>query len=104
MKVLLEALLGIAFVLGVAFLYFRLGLAPVATAAPPMPFEATIPNMALAGRIAKEAPSRVPITADEANFRGRSALSRELRCVSRPTRPTAGPDRNRHVPETSAVF
>ncbi len=65
---LLGFVLGIALVCAGAYLYFSLGFAPVATAAPPMPFEEKMANMALHARIAKEAPSGVPVPADETNF------------------------------------
>jgi len=48
--------------------YFRLGLAPVATAAPPMMFETALAKAALHARIRKEMPTRSPINADEANL------------------------------------
>jgi thiosulfate dehydrogenase len=43
--------------------YLKLGLAPVATAAPPLPFERMVTKMALHARIDKEAPVSVPIKA-----------------------------------------
>jgi len=69
MKTLLLGLvLGIVFVFGGAYLYFSLGWAPVAASAPPMPFEEKMASMALHARLAKEAPSRVPVPADETNL------------------------------------
>ena len=41
--------------------YLKLGLAPVATAAPPLPFERMVTKMALNARIDKEAPTSSPI-------------------------------------------
>jgi mono/diheme cytochrome c family protein len=43
--------------------YLRLGLAPVATSAPPLPFERLVTKTALNARIDKEAPVSVPIKA-----------------------------------------
>src|ERR1700688_1265860 len=78
MKTLLFGLvLGVAGVAAGAYLYFRLGYAPVATSAPPMPFEERMAKMALQARIAKEAPSTVPIPADEANLLAGAQLYRE---------------------------
>ncbi len=78
MKTLLLGLvLGIALVCAGAYLYFSLGFAPVATAAPPMPFEEKMANMALHARIAKEAPSGVPVPADETNFIAGAQIYRE---------------------------
>lgn len=52
----------------VVYFYFSLGIAPVATSAPPMPFEKTFARMALHARLDKEVPKSVPITADEAAY------------------------------------
>ena len=48
--------------------YFSAGLAPVATAAAPMPFEKRLAKMALNARIKKEMPTTVPFQPDEANL------------------------------------
>ncbi len=66
----------IAVVVGAA-LYFGLGLAPVATSAPPLPFERLLAGMALHSRIAKEMPSQAPIPADEANLLAGAKIYRE---------------------------
>ena len=50
------------------FFYLRLGYAPVATAAPPLPLERYITQSALHARIAKELPASEPVAATEANF------------------------------------
>ena len=60
-----------------AALYFGLGMAPVATSAPPMPFERLLAGMALHSRIAKEMPSQVPIPVDEANLTAGAKVYRE---------------------------
>src|SRR5579859_6942234 len=74
---LLGFVLGIVLVFVGAYVYFSQGLAPVATSAPPMPFEAKMASMALHARIAKEAPSGVPVPADEANLTAGAELYRE---------------------------
>lgn len=74
---LLGFVLGIVLVFGGAYLYFSQGLAPVATSAAPMPFEAKMANMALHARIAKEAPSGVPVPADETNLMAGAQVYRE---------------------------
>jgi thiosulfate dehydrogenase len=51
-----------------AYLYFAAGLAPVATAAAPMPFEKTLATTALHARLAKEMPKAVPIEPSETNL------------------------------------
>ena len=50
------------------YLYFALGMAPVATSAPPMPFEKSLARMALHARLKKEMPTEVPVPANEANL------------------------------------
>jgi len=74
---LLGLILGVSVVCAGAYLYFSLGYAPVATSAPPMPFEERMAKMALHARIAKEAPSGVPVPADELNLIASAQLYRE---------------------------
>lgn len=50
------------------YLYFAMGIAPVATAASPIPFERMLAHKALEVRLEKEMPKSVPITADEGNY------------------------------------
>jgi thiosulfate dehydrogenase len=52
----------------VVYVYFATGIAPVATSAPPMPFEKKLASMALHARLEKEMPTQIPIPADEANL------------------------------------
>jgi thiosulfate dehydrogenase len=67
-KFLIGLILGlIAFPVCVYF-YFSSGSAPVATAAPPMPFEKTLAHMAMHARMDKEIPKSVPVAADEAAY------------------------------------
>jgi len=61
-------ILGLVAVPAVVYFYFSSGSAPVATAAPPMPFEKMMARMALHARMEKEMPKSVPITADEAAY------------------------------------
>jgi hypothetical protein len=58
-------ILAIALSVGCVFIYFSTGLAPVATADPPMPFEEKFANMALDAHIEKQhiPPSSVPADA-----------------------------------------
>jgi|ERR1051326_5976269 mono/diheme cytochrome c family protein len=78
MKTLLLGLvLGIVLVFVGAYLYFSQGFAPVATSAPRMPFEERMASMALHARIAKEAPSGVPVPADETNLAAGAQVYRE---------------------------
>jgi thiosulfate dehydrogenase len=76
-KLLLGVVLGFAIVFAAAYLYFSRGYAPVATSAPPMPFEETMAKMALNARIAKEAPSTSPIPVNDANLLAGVRLYRE---------------------------
>ena len=67
-KFILGLILGLLIVPTAIYFYFAWGSAPVATAAPPMPFERTFARMALHARLDKEMPKQVPIPADEAAF------------------------------------
>jgi len=60
--------LGVVAVTGVLFSYFAGGMAPVATADPPMPFEKKLANMSLDAHIEKQHSVQSPVSADEATF------------------------------------
>lgn len=64
----LGVLVTIAGLIGGAYVYFGMGLAPVATSAPPMPLEKRLARMALHARLDHEMPTEVPIAADEVNL------------------------------------
>ena len=59
------------------YAYFVTGMAPVATAAPAMPFEKTLAHGALNARVAKEMPKSVPIAADEPSYLAGAEVYRE---------------------------
>jgi thiosulfate dehydrogenase len=59
------------------YAYLALGLAPVATAAPPLPFEKRITSIALNARIDKEAPKSSPIPASEATYAAGAKVYRD---------------------------
>lgn len=61
-------ILAIAISVGCVFIYFSAGLAPVATADPPMPFEKKFANMALDAHIEKQQIPPSPVPADETSF------------------------------------
>lgn len=67
-KFLFGLIVGVVIVPLVVYWYFSTGMAPVATAAVPMPFEKSFARMALHARLDKEMPKTVPIAADEAAF------------------------------------
>ncbi len=67
-KFLIGLILGLIAVPAGVYFYFSTGIAPVATSAPPMPFEKTLAKMTQHARMDKEMPKSVPITADEAAF------------------------------------
>jgi thiosulfate dehydrogenase len=67
-KFLVGLILGLIAVPTGVYLYFSSGSAPVATSAPPMPFERTLARMALHARLDKEMLKSVPISADEATY------------------------------------
>ena len=60
-----------------AYLYFAGGYTPVATSAPPMPFEKLLANKALDARLQKEMPKNVPIEPTEANLMAGAVLYKE---------------------------
>jgi thiosulfate dehydrogenase len=59
------------------YVYFVTGRAPVATAAPAMPFEEMLGKAALSARVAKEMPKSIPVPADEPNFAAGAQVYRE---------------------------
>ena len=67
-KFLFGLILGLVLLPAAVYFYFSTGSAPVATTAPPMPFEKMFARMALHARQEKEVPKTVPIAADEANL------------------------------------
>jgi thiosulfate dehydrogenase len=67
-KFLFGLIVGLIAVPLCVYFYFSSGTAPVATAAPPMPFEKTLAHMALHARMDKEIPKSVPVAADEAAY------------------------------------
>ncbi len=74
---ILGLIVGIVILPAVAFLYIRLGYAPVATAARPIPLETTLAHMALNARIDKEAPKESPIPASEPNLAAGAHIYRD---------------------------
>jgi thiosulfate dehydrogenase len=67
-KFLFGLIVGLIVIPAAMYGYFSTGMAPVATAAPEMPFEKLLAHMALHARIDKEAPKTVPISADDTNY------------------------------------
>ena len=67
-KFIIGLILGCFAVPVAVYFYFSSGNAPVATSAPPMPFEHQLARMALHARLDKEMPKSVPIAADEAAY------------------------------------
>ena len=70
-------ILGFVAVPAVVYFYFSSGSAPVATAAPPMPFEKMIARMALHARLDKEMPKTVPLSADEGAYAAGAQVYKE---------------------------
>jgi mono/diheme cytochrome c family protein len=74
-KFIFGLIIGLLVPAAVAYCYFRLGYAPVATSSAPMPFEEKMAKMALHARIQKEAPKKEgPIPANEANLSQGAAI------------------------------
>lgn len=83
-------LLGLLAIPVAAFLYFKVGKPPVATADPPLPFERQIVSVPLQARIHREMPKSVPIPADAAAFGAGAAIyqSQCVACHGLPDRPS----------------
>jgi thiosulfate dehydrogenase len=61
-------LVGVLLLVGGVYFYFSSGMAPVATADPPMPFEKKMASKALNARIDKQNIPAPPVPADEPNL------------------------------------
>lgn len=68
MRFLLGFILGLIVIPACVFLYFRLGLAPVATSAQAMPFEKQFARWDLHARVEREMPKTVPIQVSDDNY------------------------------------
>ena len=76
-KFILGLILGLIAVPALVYFYFSSGRAPVATSAPPMPFERTMAHTALHARMDKEMPKSPPISADEAAYMAGAQIYKE---------------------------
>jgi len=74
---LIGFVLALVLVAAGTYVYFHFGFAPVATGAPPMPFETRLAHMALDARIAKEGNAQSPIPPSEANLLAGAQIYRE---------------------------
>jgi len=61
-------LVGVLLLMGGVYYYFSSGMAPVATADPPMPYEKQMANKALNAHIGKQNIASSPVPADEPNL------------------------------------
>lgn len=59
---------GVVVIAAAVYSYFASGMAPVATSASPLPFEATLAHLALKKAVARSMPHEVPIAASEENL------------------------------------
>jgi thiosulfate dehydrogenase len=75
-KFILGFISAIALIVAAGFAYVALGLAPVATASAPLPFEKLIAGIALNARVRKEAPKSSPIKASEEVYAAGALLYR----------------------------
>ena len=67
-KFLVGVIIGLIAVPAMVYAYFSTGMAPVATTAPPMPFERAFARMALHAGMGKAASDNPPIAADEGAY------------------------------------
>jgi mono/diheme cytochrome c family protein len=77
MKFLLGLIAGVLLLPLLAFLYVRMGYAPVATAAPELPFEHKLTHMAMNARIAREAPASAPLHPSDEDLASGARIYRE---------------------------
>jgi thiosulfate dehydrogenase len=77
-KFILGLILGFIAVPALGYLYFASGSAPVATSAPPMPFERTLAHTALHARMDKEMlKGTPPVAADETAYTAGAQIYRD---------------------------
>jgi mono/diheme cytochrome c family protein len=76
-KFLVGVIIGLVTFPAIVYFYFSTGMAPVATSAPPMPFEKMFARMAQHARLEKEVPKTVPIQADEAAYTAGAQIYKE---------------------------
>jgi thiosulfate dehydrogenase len=74
---LLGFLTAVILILAGGYAYLAMGMAPVATAAPPLPFEKKITGMALNARIGKEAPKSSPVPATDQAYAAGALIYQE---------------------------
>lgn len=74
---MLGLIIGLIIVPTTVYGYFRFGYAPVATAAPAMPFEKKFARMGLHARMDKEYPRTPPIQGSEENYMAGAHIYRE---------------------------
>jgi thiosulfate dehydrogenase len=77
MRFLAGFVIGLLVLPALVYVYCKQGYAPVATSAPPLPFERAVTTTALHARIAKEMPARSPVPADEANLTAGARVYRD---------------------------
>jgi len=90
--VVIGVFLTVAILSGGFFYYFAAGMAPVATADPPMPFEKKLANMALDAHIEKQHVVQSPVSADEPNFLAGADVYKQncAACHGLPEQPPTG--------------
>lgn len=76
-KFLVGLVVGLVLLPILIYCYFSMGIAPVATSEPPMPFEKMFARMALHARLDKEVPKTVPVPTDEPNLAAGAQIYKE---------------------------
>lgn len=77
MKLVVGFIIGLLALPLCAYLYLKAGMAPVATSAPPLPFEKWAASTALHARIEKEIPKESPLAANDATYLAGAHVFRE---------------------------
>ena len=89
--IVLGFVLAVAILVGGFYCYFAYGMAPVAAADPPMPFEKKLAHLALNSRLEKQNPGESPVPDDETNLLAGAEVYKNhcAACHGSPAQPSA---------------
>jgi mono/diheme cytochrome c family protein len=76
-KFILGLVIGLVLIPAAVMVYFLAGMAPVATSAPPMPFEKLLARIGLNSKVANQAPKDAPFVPDEQTYLAGAQLYRQ---------------------------
>jgi thiosulfate dehydrogenase len=76
-KFVVGLIVGVGVIFALVYVYFSTGMAPIAAAAAPMPFERAFARMNLHAHEEKEAPKTAPVDPDDATFTAGADIYKE---------------------------